>query len=297
MSTDNERKVRMKTKALLLSVALILVVTGASSSVWAYSGVISIDTVEAEAGDHIAVPIRLSNNDEPISAVRIPLQVVGPGLLFDSVSIVGSILPSDFFAWVNPESGPSDSAFITLIPNLLGTPSVLTATEGLLATLWVSVAVTAPGGLIGIDSFQIIDSFWHDNGYWVPRNEQILASDTSGMITYFPDFIEGGVIVKSSTAIYDDKDNNLPGSFCLAQNYPNPFNPVTTIEFSIPRSSRVRLEVFNILGQNVVTLVDEHCSAGAYTTEFDASNRPSGIYFYRLTHNEGTETRKMTLVK
>ena len=102
----------------------------------------------------------------------------------------------------------------------------------------------------------------------------------------------------SPTAVDDDsKDNNLPSSFSLAQNYPNPFNPVTTIEYSIPQGSHVKLEVFNILGQSVVTLVDGHQSPGTYTVDFDAFNQPSGIYFYRLTHSEGAETRKMTLVK
>lgn len=89
-----------------------------------------------------------------------------------------------------------------------------------------------------------------------------------------------------------------PVSYRLEQNYPNPFNPSTSIRYEVPAASKVTLKVFNILGQEVATLVDQVKSAGVYSATFNAGNRASGIYFYTLTVN-GTlaQTRKMVLLK
>lgn len=88
-----------------------------------------------------------------------------------------------------------------------------------------------------------------------------------------------------------------PVQFELSQNYPNPFNPNTTIKFSIPQSSNVSLKVFNALGQEVSTLVNQNMEAGSHTINFDATQLNSGIYFYRLEAGMFNEVRKMTLLK
>ncbi len=88
-----------------------------------------------------------------------------------------------------------------------------------------------------------------------------------------------------------------PISYNLDQNYPNPFNPSTTISYSIKNSEQVTLEVFDIQGRKVATLVNERQNAGEYTFNFDASSLSSGIYLYRLTTNSFTQTRKLTLIK
>ncbi|PKK84718.1 MAG: hypothetical protein CVT49_02520 [candidate division Zixibacteria bacterium HGW-Zixibacteria-1] len=94
----------------------------------------------------------------------------------------------------------------------------------------------------------------------------------------------------------------LPRDFTLHQNYPNPFNPVTGIRFDIDRATQVELSVFNTLGQKVITLFDDHAAAGSYEVVWDGTNRTgqevaSGLYFYKLTTAESSETRKMLLVK
>jgi hypothetical protein len=90
----------------------------------------------------------------------------------------------------------------------------------------------------------------------------------------------------------------LPRSFSLEQNFPNPFNPSTTIEFSLAAPTRVTLKVFNILGQQVATLVDEARAAGVYRTTFNAGSLASGVYFYRLSTEHGQQmTRRMLLLK
>ncbi len=92
-------------------------------------------------------------------------------------------------------------------------------------------------------------------------------------------------------------DVTAPAQFELSQNYPNPFNPSTTINFSIPQSSIVSLKVFNTLGQEVKTLINQNMESGVHSVTFNASDLNSGIYFYKLDAGQITEVRKMTLIK
>ena len=88
-----------------------------------------------------------------------------------------------------------------------------------------------------------------------------------------------------------------PVAYELSQNYPNPFNPSTQIRFAIPEAGMVNIKVFNTLGQEITTLVSDYRSAGSYEVDFSASNLTSGIYFYTITTNNFSETRKMMLLK
>jgi len=89
----------------------------------------------------------------------------------------------------------------------------------------------------------------------------------------------------------------VPSEYSLEQNYPNPFNPSTTINFSIPVEAFVTLDVYNAIGQKVASLVNEDKSAGTYNVDFNASNLTSGIYFYKISAGNFTETKKMILMK
>ena len=91
--------------------------------------------------------------------------------------------------------------------------------------------------------------------------------------------------------------NVVPAVYELSQNYPNPFNPATLIEYSIPHAGRVRLQVFNLLGKEVATLVDEQQGAGTYKARFEGSALASGTYFYRLQSDGFSQTKKFLLVK
>ncbi len=97
------------------------------------------------------------------------------------------------------------------------------------------------------------------------------------------------------------RDNNtelaIPTNYELGQNYPNPFNPTTTIEFSLPEKGLVALKVYNLLGQEVMSLLDSELFAGKHIVPLDASKLSSGIYFYTLSVNNFNSTKKMILLK
>ncbi len=92
-------------------------------------------------------------------------------------------------------------------------------------------------------------------------------------------------------------ENIIPDNYSLSQNYPNPFNPTTTINYSIANSGIVHLNIYNLLGEEVKSLVDKYQSTGSYAIDFNASNLPSGIYFYRLQSGNFSETKKLILMK
>ncbi len=91
--------------------------------------------------------------------------------------------------------------------------------------------------------------------------------------------------------------NEIPGGFSLSQNYPNPFNPSTSIEFHIKEYGHVTLKVYDILGREITTLINENKPSGNYKIEFNARKLSSGIYFYKLQTNKYSETKKMMLLK
>jgi hypothetical protein len=100
-------------------------------------------------------------------------------------------------------------------------------------------------------------------------------------------------------------NNNFPGEFDLEQNYPNPFNPSTTIRYSVPQTSHVTLKVYDMLGQEVATLVDEEQEAGEHEIEFVPKEKASGAYFYRMqarplnssSRSKFSVTKKFVLVR
>jgi len=95
----------------------------------------------------------------------------------------------------------------------------------------------------------------------------------------------------------NDGSNSLPEIFSLEQNYPNPFNPSTSIQFRIPENSFVSLKIYNVLGKEVSTLMNEEKNAGTYEVNFNASALSSGVYFYKLEAGNFVQTRKMVLMK
>jgi hypothetical protein len=121
---------------------------------------------------------------------------------------------------------------------------------------------------------------------------------------FFGGSFDGASTVRSDSIFTLDVEEKtpsvrIPKDFALAQNYPNPFNPITIIQYDLPSASSVRLEIFDVLGRRVATLVNTTQSAGThiYTLRADALLLTSGVYFYRLQAGEYVETRKMVIVK
>ncbi|MEK9137064.1 MAG: T9SS type A sorting domain-containing protein, partial [Bacteroidota bacterium] len=102
-----------------------------------------------------------------------------------------------------------------------------------------------------------------------------------------------------NTTEVEPRGSSQPAEFSLSQNYPNPFNPITKIQFTIPVGTygRTSLRVYDILGREVATLVNEELRAGNHDATFDASSLASGVYFYRLTSGSFSATRKLLLLK
>jgi hypothetical protein len=259
-----------------------------------YTGVISVDSVEAQPGQSFQVPVRLSSSNLAFSGLTIPLHYDSDYLSVDSVSFIGSIMTEEMATGVLLE--PAEGKIrITMLPRIndpVTTPTI-DAEQGIVGTIFCRLDQSAPPGVIGLDSINVETIIAPDLPFW----ERVEISDPSGMFLLFPDFVPGAVKVLLPTGVNDGDNSGLPQEFALAQNYPNPFNPVTSIEFALPQAGHVELKVFNVLGQTVSTLVDGFETAGVHRVEFDAGSLPSGIYFYRISHSEGTQTKKMALVK
>jgi hypothetical protein len=124
--------------------------------------------------------------------------------------------------------------------------------------------------------------------------ESFNGSTGNGGTTILPGFLT--FEVTHLTGIKDGPAT-VPTVWNLEQNYPNPFNPSTTIKYQVQKTGNVTLKIFDILGRDIITLVNENKREGFYEVRFDASKIPSGVYIYRLSSNEFTSSKKMLLIK
>jgi len=141
---------------------------------------------------------------------------------------------------------------------------------------------------VGIDSIEIA-GFW----YYAPLTD-IEGNPRPNPIGTMPDM---GAYESPYIVNVEDDNLDLVTEYVLNQNYPNPFNPSTNIKWQLPETGFVTLKIYDVLGNEVATLVKEEKSVGSYEVEFNASNLPSGIYFYRLQAGSFVETKKMVLMK
>ena len=132
-------------------------------------------------------------------------------------------------------------------------------------------------------------SFVAKNGTRVEVTAKDTTHTSSGVIQ-----IEDVAWFIKGTAVGIESQNQVKTSFSLSQNYPNPFNSTTRIRYTIPEYSSVQLKVYDFLGREVASLVNEDKSPGIYEVEFDGSQLPRGLYFYKIQAGTYTETRKMT---
>ena len=148
-----------------------------------------------------------------------------------------------------------------------------------------------PGPIMRID-FIFVNSFSDlviDDSYLFggqPISQDFYLSDHLGILTTF-----------SNPTIVVEEEAELPKDFSLSQNYPNPFNPSTTIKYNISEIGEVSLNVYNILGNEIATLVDEEQQPGTYQINFNGINLTNGVYLYQLSQGDNSSIKKMLLVK
>jgi hypothetical protein len=167
--------------------------------------------------------------------------------------------------------------------------------------------------LLATFTFRLEDSttICIDSTFWPPASE--LAFGRIEGLEYFPRSnlpvcfrVHDGTVEVPPTGVRwiegSEEEDGRPAGFSISQNYPNPFNPVTEFKLSLPRASFVKMEIFNILGQKLKTLIDGDLGAGDYVVDWDGTDErgrevSSGIYFYRMTADGFSDVRKMVLLK
>jgi hypothetical protein len=144
-------------------------------------------------------------------------------------------------------------------------------------------AIAGGGGIVSDASNRILFTIGQPAAGPIPGSPFAIHAGYLGA-----DYVITGVVGKGP---------NIPTVFALHQNFPNPFNPSTTIRYDVPHSSHVSLVVYNMLGQEVATLVESEQGAGYQEVRFDATSLASGVYFYRLQAEDFIQTMKLMLLK
>ena len=169
---------------------------------------------------------------------------------------------------------------------------------------WKVLYFLLPPPFPAIELITTNDSIWIAPDNWIVK-DVIPANNIDLSFLGFPPFTIPGLWTELTDEIVSvESDESAPGKFVLEQNYPNPFNPSTKIRYTIPsvtlsevEGSFVTLKVYDILGNEIATLVNEEKPAGKYEVEFNASGFSSGIYFFKLSAGNFVKTKKMVLMK
>jgi len=263
----------MKSK-LLIAFALLII---SAAPTFGQSGVLGIDSISGQNGADEVLP-----NTDIIFYI---------GINNNSGSVMAGI--TNGFRIYSPDGATWTSTTTDTLGTLGGAQSGLPIG-------WDNTAYSITIGPIPLDDTNkviCIDSSWYPpSGLWKWAGQP--AAD------WYPDW--EGPYCYAVRALGSDVDSRpgdgLPEDWKLSQNYPNPFNPNTQIPFSVKTHAHVSLTVYNVLGQQVATLVDKELAAGNYTADWNGNSDAgsavaSGIYFYRLEAGDFVETKKMTLLK
>jgi hypothetical protein len=264
----------------IITLTLVLLI-GASVSAMDVGKVAAVEP-RAEA-DNIVVPVELDNK-VAMTALELPLKF-SEGATLVGVSFEDT-RSQDFDLKVAKIDNAAKTVVIALIPMVYGEKSDLAPGKGVIANLEFSID---DPNLENIEiSTTSIESPSHELMF-------VYFDDNRNLVDARPEFADINVPrIPTGPAV--------PARYELHQNAPNPFNPVTGINYDLPKASHVRLEIFNILGQNVKTLVDGYQEAGYQNVIWDGTNNSnapvaSGMYFYRIEADDFQATKKMMMLK
>ncbi|MFQ5674815.1 MAG: T9SS type A sorting domain-containing protein [bacterium] len=260
--------------------------------------------INGSASEGVFVQLNLNSeyqNNSNNSGLR---KVSSPQQSINKFSLKNSQILNTGLEGVKVQTGGTDSLEVTITGNTVTTPSdvgltVQTSDSGFALVELSNNSVTADSidfqlvqdststfallGFAGGDSAAVV-AFVQNNNVGTPRVS-----------------VKGKIRAETVTSVSGPDEPQLPTKFALEQNYPNPFNPTTTIRFSIPFTAKVTLKLFDLLGREVATLVDEELQPNSYNYQFEANALASGIYFYQLqatgSDQQFIQTKKLTLVR
>lgn len=239
-------------------------------------------------GDTIEVPIYMYN-DEEISAWSLGFQWSGTNtnIEFLNAAVAPGLAAQGFQSIVT-------TTFVD--QNIVGLGTIKFGIGGVAPSATPTHIYTIR---FRIKSGAVTERVNIDSVYFPPAGTFVLAKTAGGDLCPEYKHSPGRDIL---LPVYESDSPVLPESFDLGQNNPNPFNPSTAIDFALPKSANVRVEIFNILGQKVKTLVDEYLSAGYKKVTWDGTDNTgktvaSGVYLYRMTADDFSATKKMMLMK
>ncbi|HKL15831.1 MAG TPA: T9SS type A sorting domain-containing protein, partial [Balneolaceae bacterium] len=236
-------------------------------------------------GDNYTIPRPVFNLDSPAEGASVGV--------VDGTDIVAewqSLNPRDYdfntvtFEWV---LYAADSTEIIALPS---------DNEG--ADAQVTIPGSAADGVLanlGVLEGESIEALWNVRA--IDPTDTVAVAAFIDFDTLEPETIYRSITLTRGEVTSNEEFGGLPRTFDLEQNYPNPFNPTTQINYAVPEQSDVRIDVYNVIGRRVATLVDREMAPGNYTVNFNASQLSSGMYFYRLKAGSTLLTKKMTLIK
>lgn len=241
-------------------------------------------------GQLISIPLYIFA-DENLSAFTCGLKWTGDNIRYASVALDQELLDLEFIANVSRKDTLTHIIGLG-ITNLGGGSIPASNTARLIMTVRFMTKNGATADQITLDST-----------FFPPAGPVILSPFSGGTGDGIcPEYVHAANNVDIRLPVQEFDGPILPETYAMSQNTPNPFNPSTSIDFALPTAAKTKIEVFNILGQKVKTLVDEYLTAGNKRVEWDGTDDrgsavASGIYLYKMTANDFTQTKKMMLMK
>jgi hypothetical protein len=272
-------------KMSVITVIMVFLMMSSLSAAGVNKIVAARSTVEA---DRVIVPIEL-NNIQEMSALDLPLEF-SEGVTLEEVSFAGTRSENFDFTAAKIDN-EENMVILGLIPMVYGENADLAPGAGEVARLIFRIDDPSLAEL-NISPVSL------ENHYpMFVYTESVDGAAHTRVLE--PEFSEITIALAQNPGEVEDV---LPTEFALKQNYPNPFNPSTNLMFDLPAAAHVNLEILNVLGQKVRTLVDEFREAGSYTVTWDGANDygrtvASGVYFYRISAGENQAVKKMMMLK